>query len=277
MNSNGQAELGIFFIILLAVVFAALTCIAIVPAGNIGIQDSLGSVGDYPLNPGFQFKAPWTGIVPMSVQTIELKEEASTPSSEGLMVGLHMSVLYKVEPTKAVQIYKTIGRDFQNVVIAPTLRSAIREVTAKYEAKALYSGQRDALANEIHAQIEPVLSARGIIIEKVLLRELIIPDQVKNAIEQKLRAEQESQAMEFVLTKEAKEAERKVIEATGIRDSQDIINDTLTTEYLQYLWISQLNVNPNIIYVQLDSQGPTLFRDVDKTPVVKPTLGDGNK
>jgi prohibitin 1 len=262
-----------FVVLVLALI--GLSGLAFVGAGNVGIQDTFGSVSDNVLYPGISLKFPFTSIVNITTKTVELKEEASTPSSEGLMVGVHTSLLYKVDPTKATQIYKTIGLNYQEVVILPTLRSAIREVTAKYEAKALYSGQRDALANEIQVQIEPVLAARGMIIEKVLLRELIIPDQVKNAIEAKLKSEQEAQQMEFVLQKEKKEAERKVIEATGIRDSQDIINKTLTSSYLQYLWISKLNENPNIIYVPIDSQGLTLFRNVDDIPIVKPIDRNG--
>jgi regulator of protease activity HflC (stomatin/prohibitin superfamily) len=255
--------------IVLVVVILGLFCLAFVGAGNVGVQDTFGSVSDNVLYPGISLKFPFTSVVNITTKTVEIKEEASTPSNEGLMVGLHMSVLYRVDPSKAVQIYKTVGMDYQNVVVAPTLRSAIREVTAKYEAKALYSGQRDALANEIQQQIEPTLASRGIIIEKVLLRELVIPDQVKNAIEAKLKSEQEAQQMEFVLQKETKEAQRKIIEAGGIRDSQDIINRTLTQAYLQYLWISKLNENPNIIYVPIDSQGLTLFRNVDSVPIVK--------
>lgn len=255
--------------IVLVIVLLGIFCLAFVGAGNVGVQDTFGSVSDNVLYPGISLKFPFTSVVSITTKTVEIKEEASTPSNEGLMVGLHMSVLYRVDATKAVQIYKTVGMDYQNVVVAPTLRSAIREVTAKYEAKALYSGQRDALANEIQAQIEPTLASRGIIIEKVLLRELVIPDQVKNAIEAKLKSEQEAQQMEFVLQKETKEAQRKIIEAGGIRDSQDIINRTLTQAYLQYLWISKLNENPNIIYVPIDSQGLTLFRNVDSPPIVK--------
>ncbi|MEK6958688.1 MAG: SPFH domain-containing protein, partial [archaeon] len=138
-----------------------------------------------------------------------------------------------------------------------------REEIAKYETKDLYSSKRSFLAEEITNQITPILMQRGLIVENVLLRNLTLPDQVRTAIETKLQAEQQSQQMEFVLTKERQEAERKVIEAEGIKKSQEIINKTLTKEYLQYLWISKINDNQHVFYVPIDSQGVTLFRNVD--------------
>ncbi len=127
------------------------------------------------------------------------------------------------------------------------------------------SGKREFLSQTIEDGMREPLEAKGIVIEKVLMRNLELPQQVKSAIEQKLKAEQESQQMQFVLDKERQEAERKVIEAEGIKQSQEIINKTLTREYLQYLWISKLNENQHVIYVPIDSQGVTLFRDVDST------------
>ena len=266
-------ELSVYLMgfIVLIMIILGLFCLAFVGAGNVGVQDTFGSVSDNVLYPGISLKFPFTSVVNMTTKTVEVKEEANVPTSEGLIVGLHTSLLYHVDATKAVNIYKTLGPNYNDIIIVPNLRSSIREVTSKYEAKALYAGdKRDVLALEIENKLKPILAERGLIVEKVLLRDLILPDQIKDAIELKLQREQESQAMEFILTKEKQEATRKTIEAQGIKDSQDIINQTLTTKYLQYLWISKLNENPNIIYVPIDSQGLTLFRNVDDLPIVKP-------
>ena len=272
MNDRGQSDISLLIggVIVLIIIIAAFFCIAIVPAGNIGVQDTFGNVSSDIVNPGLLFKGPFTAIVPLTMQTQEIKEEASVPTSEGLIVELQTSLLYKVNPAEAANIYKTIGMGYRTIIIEPNFRSMIREVTSKYEAKALYSGdKRDLLALEIEAKIKSTLAPRGIIVEQVLLRDVKLPTQISDAIGVKLAREQESQAMEFILTKEKQEATRKTIEAQGIKDSQDIINQTLTTKYLQYLWISKLNENPNIIYVPIDSQGLTLFRNVDDLPVVQ--------
>jgi len=262
-------ELTVYLIVGLGIigVILGIFCLAFVGAGQVGVQDTFGNVNDNVLYPGVSLKFPFTAVINMTTKTVEVKEEANVPTSEGLIVGLHTSLLYHVDATKAVDIYKTLGPNYNDIIVQPNLRSAIREVTSKYEAKALYAGdKRDVLALEIENKLKPMLAERGLIVERVLLRDLILPEQIINAIELKLQREQESQAMEFILTKEKQEADRKVIEATGIKDSQDIINKTLTQAYLQYLWISKLNENPNIIYVPIDAQGLTLFRDVDSPP-----------
>ena len=272
MGYNDAQYTGITILIIgvvLVAFLALLTCISIVPAGHVGIQDTYGSVSDMELQPGISIKSPFTAVYPITVKTVELKETAKTPTNEGLMVGLDMSLLYKVDPLKAVQIYNTIGPSYQDVVIVPTLRSATREVTSKYEAKALYGGnQRDLLAQEIQNKIVDVLADRGIIVESILLREIDIPEEVKNAIEAKLKAEQEAEQMQFVIQKETLEADRKAIEAEGIKKAQGIIAESLTPEYLQWYWLQKLNDNPNVVYVATES-GLPLFRNVDAGTTVK--------
>jgi len=272
MNDRGQSDISLLIggVIVLIIIIGLFFCIAIVPAGNVGVQDTMGDVSSDIKNPGFTLKGPLTGVIAISMQTQEIKETAAVPTSEGLIVQLDTSVLYKVDPSQVVTIYKTLGLGYRDVVVEPNIRSAVREVTSKYEAKALYSGdKRDQLALEIETRLKPILASRGVIVEQVLLRDIKLPTEISDSIAQKLKREQDSQAMEFVLTKEKQEATRKTIEAQGIKDSQDIINQTLTTKYLQYLWISKLNENPNIIYVPIDSQGLTLFRNVDDLPVVQ--------
>ena len=244
------------------IVIGLITGIAVVPAGHVGIADTFGQVSSDEWNPGFYLKAPWTAIVPMSIQTREIQERAEVPSKEGLIVRLDTSILYKLNPLTADEVYKTVGRNYEVVVITPQLRSIIRETTAKYEAKALYTSAREQITQDIFEQLEPRLTERGITLEKVLLRDLGIPAEVTTAIEAKLRAEQEAEQMEFVLQKEELEADRKVVEAQGIKNSQEIINKTLTTQYLQYLWIQTLNDNPNVMYVATEA-GLPLFKSVD--------------
>ena len=264
MNSKGQMAEGfaaLFAIAIVIIVFVAIAGIAIVPAGNVGIVDTLGSVSSEELQPGFHFKLPWSGVVPMSTKTQEIQETAEVPSQEELIVRLDTSILYKLNPETADEVYKGIGKEYAEVVIKPQLRSIIRETTAKYEAKALYTSAREQITQDIFDQLAPRLAERGITLEKVLLRDLGIPTKVTEAIEAKLEAEQEAEQMYFVLQKEELEADRKVVEARGIKESQDIINETLSEKYLQYLWIQTLNENPNVMYIATEA-GLPLFREV---------------
>ena len=165
---------------------------------------------------------------------------------------------------RAVEVYRTVGRDYQDVILTPQFRSVARGVTAEEEAKALYTSQREALAQRLEQHLKELVEPRGIVVEKVLLRKVTLPPTVRDAIEQKLKAEQDAERMKFILQRENQEAERKRIEAGGIRDAQAIINESLTTQYLHYLWINTLNENPNVIYVATEANLP-LFRSIQDT------------
>lgn len=248
-------------IVLIAVFFIATMFFQVVPAGAVGVTDYFGVVGERELPSGWQWKNPLLAIIPMNIKTQELKESSTVPSKEGLLVTLETSILYRLDAPRAPEVYRTIGMEYRETVIQPQLRSVIREVTARYEAKALYTSARQAITEDIFAELQPLLAERGIVLEKVLLRDLGLPAKVTDAIEAKLEAEQEAEQMLFTLQKEEIEADRKIVEAEGIKTSQDIIDATLTERYLQYLWIQTLNDNPNVMYVATEA-GLPLFKEV---------------
>jgi len=258
--------LGRYVVMLVAIIIALwllLTVIVTVPAGSIGVDDTFGVVSDQTRNPGLSFKNPFTSVHVFTVKTQELIESSAVPSKEGLIVSLDVSILYHMQSNMANQIYKTIGDDYVNVFIVPQLRSYIREITSRYEAKALYTTGRDNITIEIFNALEPKLTERGIYLEKVLLRDLRLPETVTGAIEQKLKAEQEALQMQFVLQKEEFEAERKIIEAQGIATSQSIINQNLSVPYLQWYWIQNLKYHNNTIYIPIGANGLPIFKPIE--------------
>lgn len=238
---------------------ATFSMIRIVPAGCVGVVDLFGRVSSRVLNSGINFVNPLSKVVILSIRTQEDKETMNVPSKEGMNVSLDVSVLYRIDPARAVDLYKTVGPEYQEIVLLPQYRAAARGVTVVHEAKALYTSEREMLTQGIFDSLKNLVEGRGIIIERVLLRAITLPPTVSGAIEQKLKAEQEAERMKFILQKETQEAERKRIEATGIRDSQEIIAQSLSSQYLHYLWINTLNQNPNVIYVATEANVP-LFR-----------------
>jgi regulator of protease activity HflC (stomatin/prohibitin superfamily) len=170
----------------------------------------------------------------LSIQTQTLKESANVPSSEGLMMSLDTSLIYHLNPDHASDVFQKIGADYENVVVEPTLRSAIREATASHTANALYTGEREMVAKQIYDQVSLQLNQRGLTVENVLLRDIQLPATLKAAIEAKQQAEQESLAMNFRLQKETQEAQRKRIEAAGVRDFQQIVAQGITPSLLEW-------------------------------------------
>jgi len=222
--------------------------IAVVPAGHVGVKDLFGIVSPNVLPPGVHLIVPFTRVHKMSVRTEELKETAEVPSKEGLMMDLEGSVLYRLDPEKAADVYKTVGANFAEVIVIPQVRSAIREITASYDAKALYSSEREKVAHETLDLIRTMTKGRGVVIDSVLLRKIGLPAIVANAIQEKLKREQESEQMKFVLAKEQQEAERKRIEAQGIADFQKIVAQGISPQLLEWKGIEateKLAMSPN--------------------------------
>ena len=205
-----------------------------VPAGHVGVLVFFGRVTDTTLSAGTHLANPLARNITFSVRTQELTERAQVLSNEGLSVTLDTTLLFRLDNSKANQVYKTIGVDYVNIVVKANLRSTIRSVTSAYDADALYGVKRELIGKQVAEELIAILSGRGIIVERVLLREVKLPATVTQAIEAKQQADQEAQRMEFVLQREKQEAERKRIEAAGIRDFQRIVAQGISAQLLTW-------------------------------------------
>jgi prohibitin 1 len=224
--------LGLAAFLVVILLFSSVTRVG---TGRVGVLTLFGKVqtGET-LGEGIHLINPLKTNNELSVQTQTLKESASVPSSEGLMMSLDTSLIYHLNPDHAADVFQKIGADYENVVVEPTLRSAIREATASHTANALYTGEREMVAKQIFDQVNTQLSLRGLTVENVLLRDIQLPTTLKSAIEAKQQAEQESLAMNFRLQKETQEAQRKRIEAAGVRDFQQIVAQGITPSLLEW-------------------------------------------
>jgi prohibitin 1 len=224
--------------ILAAGVFGAvalLQCFTQVPAGHVGVIDFFGVVSDKTLGAGINPVNPMANVVKYSIQTQEHKETMQVLSREGLTIGLEVSALYRLNPDSAASMYKTVsGGDYQTIILIPQFRSICRAVTASFQASALYSTERERLGSSIQEELDKTVAPRGVIIENTPIRNVALPSQLTEAIEQKQRADQESQRMEFILTKEKQEADRKRIEAKGIADFQTIVAAGISENLLRW-------------------------------------------
>lgn len=240
-----------------AAIFAFIQIFTVIPAGTVGVVDFLGMVSDNTLKPGVNIVNPVARIIKYSFKTQEIKENMTVPSKEGLPVQLEISLLFKVDPGMANDIYKSVeAGDYLNVILIPQFRSVVRGVTAKFEAKALYTGAREQLADEITTELQKNVGNRGITIENAPLRQIILPPGLSKSIEEKLQAEQESQRMSFILQKEEQEADRKRIEAKGIADFQSIVSDGINANLLKWKGIEateKLANSPNSKIVVIGS------------------------
>jgi regulator of protease activity HflC (stomatin/prohibitin superfamily) len=238
----GLAVAGFLIVLLL---FSAVTR---VESGHVGVLTLFGRVTGEVLPEGMHLINPFKVNHEMSIRTQEIKESASVPSSEGLMMSLDTSLIYHLNPDKAAEVYQKIGPKYMEVVIEPNLRAAIREATASHTANALYTGEREMVAKQVSDTLTGLLGPRGIVVESILLRDIQLPQTLKTSIEAKQQAEQEALAMNFRLQKEKQEAERKRIEAGGIRDFQQIVAQGISPQLLEWKGIEateNLSKSPN--------------------------------
>ncbi len=233
---GGRALPGLigFGILGLVVVILLFNCVTRVGTGQVGVLTLFGKVTGETLPEGIHLINPLKTNNLMSIQTQTIKESATTPSSEGLMINLDTSLIYHLNPDRAAEVFQKIGPGYEAVVVEPTLRAAIREATSSHTANALYTGERELVGKQIFEQLTTELNKRGLLVENVLLRDIQLPITLKNAIEAKQQAEQESLAMNFRLQKETQEAQRKRIEAQGVRDFQQIVAQGITPSLLEW-------------------------------------------
>ena len=224
----GLAIAGFILIILL------FNSVVRVPTGSVSVLTLFGRVTGEILPEGIHVINPLKASNTLSVRTQEIKESASVPSSEGLVMNLDTSLIYHLNPEKAADTYQRVGPNYMLVLVEPNLRAAIREATASHSANALYTGEREMVAKQIFEQLTSRLGDRGIIVENVLLRDIQLPQTLKASIESKQQAEQEALAMNFRLQKETQEAQRKRIEAAGIRDFQQIVAQGISPALLEW-------------------------------------------
>ena len=231
-SSPGLRLLGLGISAFLVVIFL-FASVTRVQSGHVGVLTLFGRVTGEVLPEGIHMINPLKSSTEMSIRTQEIKESASVPSAEGLVMNLDTSLIYHLDPEKASAVYQKIGPNYLNVFIEPNLRAAIREATASHTANALYSGERELVAKQIRDQLTTLLGQRGILVESILLRDIQLPQTLKTSIETKQQAEQEALAMSFRLQKEKQEAERKRIEAAGIRDFQQIVAQGISPQLLE--------------------------------------------
>jgi regulator of protease activity HflC (stomatin/prohibitin superfamily) len=267
MNENtGKMAFGIGVALFMICVVGGCAGCTTVPAGHVGVVTTFGEVTPQPLPSGLHLIAPWRSVHRLSVQTKEQKETVNAPTREGLTVHLEASLLYSLEGDKASGMFKDVGDKYDEVVVFPQFRSALRGATSHYEAKDLYTASREKIEEDLAKSVRTSLGLRGVLVEQVLLRDVQLPPMVKERVEAKLAAEQDAQRMQFVLQKTTQEAEQKRVEAKGLADAQAIIKKELSHEYLIYMWIKSLEENSKhgntTVYIPTGSDGMPFFKTV---------------
>lgn len=276
-NLSSIGKTGRYIGIGLLLLGLSTACFVQIQPGEVGVQTLFGKVQSNVLTEGLNFINPMVEVKRFDVRTQNytmsgVRDEGNKEgddairvlAADGLEVVIDLSVLYRITPDKAPEILRTLGRDLTDKIVRPVSRTKIRDNAVYYDAVSLYSSKRDEFQQKIFQSIEKEFTARGIVLESILIRNITLPESVKLAIESKINAEQESQKMRFVLDKERQEADRKRVEAQGIADYQRIITSTLTDKLLQYEQIKAqkelaLSSNAKVVIMGSSKGAPILI------------------
>lgn len=225
----------------------------IIEPGHVGVQVFFGNVLDQTLTNGLHIINPFVDVEQLDVKTqaytmsgkeqegqVRGDDAIETLSSDGLTLRLEVTVQYRLSAADAATVFRTIGVDYTEKVVRPEIRSALRDGAVSYISTDLYASKREEFVQKVRTRVENAFKTRGVILENVLLRDVELPQRVRDAINDKIAAEQESQKMVYILQKEKQEADRKRVEAQGISDAQKIISQSLNAQYLQYNYIQAL-------------------------------------
>ena len=266
MNNRQQVDLklpkgGILFgvIAVLAIILISKSAVTIGSGERGVLYKWIGGVETEkpPLGEGFNFVMPWNKVFKYNVRQQELFEEKmAVLSSNGLEIRLDASVLYQATTATVALLHQTRGENYEDDVIKPAVRSATRSVVGRYTPEQLYSTKRDAIQTEIYEETKKILGPQYIQLNSVLVRDVTLPPTIKQAIERKLKQEQESLEYEFRLVTAQKEAQKQIIEAKGKADANKILSASLTDKILQDKGIEatlKLSQSPNSKVVVIGS------------------------
>ncbi len=249
----------------LAVLAAASIGCVRVDSGGAGVLWTItgGTQGEV-FGEGIHIVAPWNRMVVYDVRAQDRVEEMQMLTSNGLNVGLEVSVRFRAMAAAVPKLHAQIGPAYYDKILKPILRSVTRDVIGQYTPEAVYSVKRNAVSDEIFTRLAKAVAEKHVIIEAVLIRNIILPEKLRTAIADKLEMEQQSLKMKYVLERETQEAERKRIEAKGIADFQKIVSKGINAQLLQWKGIEATEAlaespNAKVVVIGSGKDGPPLI------------------
>ena len=264
IRSGMPVRLAVSVVLLLALLVTMMTAVRVVPVGH-------GLVIFNTITKGFRLSRQGVTFVWPVISHAELydlrrheytmssvtgegrkdnvDDSLWSPTKEGLQVGIDLTVWHHLDPQRLVDIHQKIGPDYEDKIIRPAVRSVIRLVISEYAVMDVYSSRRATIQDEINKKVRTILDKDGFVVDEVVLRDVRFTDQFGKAIEAKQIAQQSAEQMKYVLEKEQREAERKVIEAQGRAKAIDTINDALrqNPNYIRYLYVDKLSDKISVI------------------------------
>lgn len=229
--------------------YVANRSIVTVPPSHVGHTNLFGNVSEKKFLSGLHVINPLSKLILIPLLTNKITSNVDLSSNEGLALSVQIEINYNLDHNKTRDIYLEFRNDYEDILMKPMINALVRDIVSGYEAKALYSEKtREEIRKKVNDELLTKLGSRGFTVTQLLLSRIELPANLRQAIENKLRAEQENDAYQYKIEQAKKEADKKRIEAQGIRDFQDIVSKNLTKDALQWKSLEatlELSKSPN--------------------------------
>ena len=235
MQKLPKIGLPIIFAIAMAVILISKSAVTIGPGeGGVLFErfgDGINTEKTY--GEGFHIVAPWNSMLVFKVRQQSISDEMNVLSVNGLEVRVNGTIWYEPEYENLGKLIKTKGQDYVLELLNPAVNAAARSVVGRYTPEQLYSSKRDVIEQEILDEVVNLMKGQYLNVKRVLVEDVKLPETIKNAIEGKLKQEQQSLEYEFRLVTADKEAQKQRIEAQGKADANRILSASLNAKILQ--------------------------------------------
>jgi len=241
----------IAIVALIVILFLSSSMFLIIEVGERGViwrRYTTGLDKENIYGEGFHIIAPWNIMYVYNVREQQREETMDVLDKNGLSITMDVTVRFNPEFDKIGYLHQQFGENYTNVLVVPEVRSSVRQVAGRYTAEEIYSTKRAEVEQSIITETREVLEENSIGMKALLIRSINLPAQIKDAIETKLKQEQEALAYEYILRSEESKAEQRRIEAEGIANYNRIINASLTSQILKQRGIEatlELAKSPN--------------------------------
>jgi len=250
MEKLPKIGLPIIFIIVVLIIIISKSAVTIGPGegGVLFERFGEGINTDETYGEGFHIVAPWNEMLVHKVRQQSISDEMNVLSVNGLEVKVYGTIWYEPEYENLGSLIKTKGEEYVLELLDPAINAAARSVVGRYTPEQLYSSKRDVIEQEILEEVVALLDGQFLNVKRVLVEDVKLPPTIKDAIERKLKQEQESLEYEFRLVTADKEAQKVRIEAQGKADANRILSASLNSMILQDKGIEatiKLSESPN--------------------------------
>jgi regulator of protease activity HflC (stomatin/prohibitin superfamily) len=236
MHFGGRTSAWIFGLLLVVLVVLWQRIIYVVPAGGAGVMWQMffgGTVTDYVFGEGLHIMFPWDRFTVYDTRVQVVESDFTTLTNKGLPIELKLTIRFHPDYDTVALLDQRVGKDYVSKIVKPTVESVLRRYIGREEPESIYTNKEGVLSSIISRAIAET-SEQFVSIDDVIIRQVVLPEPLRDAITTKLAYQQQAEGYEFRLAAEKQESERRRIEAQGISDAQKIVRQGLTPELLRW-------------------------------------------